>query len=78
MQEVIVYRSPAEAAFWQMAANGDLVPIFFSIIVFFVVFMGGMSIFVDRAPWNKREKLSYIVGAVSVAAGLATMFYMTI
>jgi hypothetical protein len=39
VQEVIVYRNPAEAMFWQSMASGDFVPFIFGFVVLFVVLL---------------------------------------
>lgn len=36
MQSIIVYRNPAEAAFWDMMSSGFMIPIFAAMLVFFI------------------------------------------
>lgn len=40
MQEIIVYRNPMEAAFWQMVMSGEAWPVMVAVVVFFAVFLG--------------------------------------
>ena len=39
MQEIIVYRNPAEAAMWNLLGSANAFPIMVGVVAFFVVFL---------------------------------------
>ena len=67
MQEIIVYRSPAEAAIWRVLSTGEFFPIIVGACVALAVFLVIMQ-FERRVPYRNRGKLStgaLIVGAIT-------------
>lgn len=80
MQEIIVYRNPAEAAFWNTIMSADnIFPIFVGVVVFFAVLLITDSLVRKskiRAIYNLRNSyVSLIVGAI---CGIFTVWYMWI
>ena len=70
MQEVIVYRNPAEAAFWHAMQGGEFFPVIAGAIVFFIVFLTLNAVFEWRwGSWGKgastRTNIALVVGALS-------------
>lgn len=77
MQSIIVYRNPAEAAFWEMMSNGDLFPVIVGVVVFFAMFLTLHSLVVDR--WFRRSKYATNVSLfVSALCGFATIWFMAL
>lgn len=62
MQQVIVYRNPAEAVFWEMMMNsGDvLVPIFGGLIIFMAVFIGLNHVLTRRGRFYRQAWRTYV------------------
>jgi hypothetical protein len=83
MNQVIVYRNPIEAAFWNSTAAGDLFPILAGIAVFFTVFIL-MTVVLPRVPYrykgnysqrsNFEAKIAIFVGAVAAVFTVAKMW----
>lgn len=80
MQQIIVYRNPAEAAFWNTIMSADnIFPIFVGVVVFFAVLLITDSIVRKskiRAIYNLRN--SYFPLIVSAICGIFTVWYMWI
>lgn len=53
MQSVIVYRNPAEAAFWEAMSSANVIPIALAALCFIVVFTTTNSVF-DKLLSRKR------------------------
>lgn len=77
MQEVIIYRNPAEAALWNAIMGGSFFPVIVGIVVFFCVFLTanrllnkGRSFGVD-VPRNTNIAL-----AIGVVAGAVAVFFL--
>jgi hypothetical protein len=69
MTEIIVYRSPAEAALWQMLSSGEFFPVFAGAIVGVIAMVLSAKIF-DRVLGTFRQpkwasNLTLVVGAVA-------------
>ena len=78
MQEVIVYRNPAEAAFWHAISGGEFFPIMVGIVVFFVVFLTVNSRMEKRwGSWGKAAAMrSYFALGIGAVSGIATIWKM--
>lgn len=77
-QEIIVYRNPAEKAFWDLLSSGSMVPIFAGIIVFFVVFLAANRLITRGRTFHVpgwQTNLSLAIGAL---AGVATIYKLWI
>ena len=58
MQEIIVYRSPLEAAMWRGMSDGSFFPIIAGIVVFFVAFLilqRAITMFCPSLRWKSRK-----------------------
>lgn len=80
MQEVIVYRNPAEAALWHAMQGGEFFLVIAGVVVFFIVFLTLNAVFVRRwGSWGKgastRTNIALVVGALS---GILTVWKMWI
>lgn len=80
MQEIIVYRNPAEAAFWNTIMSADnIFPIIAGVVVFFAVLLITDSLVRKskiRAIYTlSNSYVSLIVGAI---CGIFTAWYMWI
>jgi len=69
MQEIIVYRSPVEAAMWQMMSGGEFFPVFAGAIVGVLAVVLAARIF-DKVLGTFRQpkwasNLTLVVGAVA-------------
>lgn len=77
MQEIIVYRNPAEAAMWNALSNADnIFPVIVGVAVFFAVFITLNNLIAEKKPFKKRafyQKLCLGAGAV---AGLFVTWVM--
>lgn len=73
-QSIIVYRNPAEAAFWESGLAG---PLFCGLAVFLIVMLAGMKL-VDFARFNifskKYKYICYGVIACAITAGVFTAY----
>lgn len=78
MQEVIVYRNPMEAAFWQMVMSGEFFPVIVGVIVFFAVFLTSNAICARIwGSWGKAAaRRTYACLALGALAGVATIWKM--
>ena len=77
MQEVIVYRNPAEAALLQLLGSANLFPVICGIFVFFVVFITTLNLFTGKYSNGKRGKIATNVSLVlGVVSGAATIWWM--
>lgn len=80
MQQIIVYRNPAEAAFWDMIMSSpNLFPIMVGIVVFFNVLI--FSTYLVRKSKQKmiyNLRNSYFPLIVSAICGIFTVWYMWI
>lgn len=71
MQEIIVYRSPLEAAIW----HGMTFEFIVSFFVFCIILVGSLTLF-DTAPYHIRRKYgSYAMWVVFFIAGYGS--YLT-
>ena len=79
MTEIIVYRSPAEAALWQMMSGGEFFPVFAGAIVgvLAVVLAARICDSVFRKPRQPKwaGNLTLVIGA---AAWVATTYALWI
>lgn len=80
MQEIIVYRNPAEAAFWNtIMSSNNLFPIIVGVVVFFAVLLVTDSLVRKskiRAIYNLSN--SYFPLIVGTICGIFTAWYMWI
>ena len=78
MQEIIVYRNPAEAALWQLLMSGEFFVVLCGILAFFAVFLGMHAVMTRIwGSWGNGAKLrSYLGLAAGAAAGVATVWAM--
>lgn len=67
MQEIIVYRNPAEAAFWQLMSNGEFFPIIVGAAVAIIVF--GCILHFERKVAFKHRKM--FTNAAFIVSGLS-------
>jgi hypothetical protein len=77
MQQVIVYRNPAEAAFWNMLSDGSMFPIICGIAIFFIVFLAINRIAMMK--WTSWSMPKWVINtnlAVSFVAFVFTVWYM--
>lgn len=78
MQSIIVYRNPVEAAFWEFASSGQLIPFLAALAVFGAVWGLLQLNLVERyAPsyGRKRQNLTFIAAVVAaVVAGVVGHF----
>lgn len=77
MQEVIIYRSPAEAVFWHSIQSGDgmVANIFFAAVIFIVTFVGlhyACTKYLKMSQFN--SKTTYIPMSLAAVAGLGFLF----
>jgi hypothetical protein len=76
MQSVIVYRNPAEAAFWEMLSSGAAFPVIAGIVVFFAVFLVIQAYVVEkifgrlyRSSWPTNVNLIFS-GTVAITVAI--------
>lgn len=80
MQQIIVYRNPAEAAFWDlMTSSPNMFPISVGIVVFFVFLL----VFSDVTRKSKYRGVrnvanSYVPLAIAAVVGVLVTWYMWI
>lgn len=76
MQQIIVYRNPAEAAFWDLLLNSpNMFPISMGVVVFFVVLL--LSDHVIRGNrFTRHMANSYASLVIGSVAGVFTTWYM--
>lgn len=67
MQEVIVYRNPAEAAVWGILQDNPeiVLGLLLWLVLFFTLASIGTRIVHTKIQWNKRKNYDYAVIAVS-------------
>lgn len=73
MQELIVYRNPAEAAFWHALQGAELIPIMAGVVVFFAVFIG-LHHLVGGGRLRSPAWKTYAPMLVAALAGIATAY----
>jgi len=73
MQEIIVYRNPAEAAFWNLASNGQFFPIIAGIVVGLIVMLVLNHIATKFWPRYSiaMERVSFMTMAIGAVAAVA-------
>lgn len=77
MQSIIVYRNPMEAAFWEMMSNGQMIPIFVAIIVFFAVLLTIQTQVINRFVILRHpERASYAAMIVSAMVAVFVAYKM--
>ena len=78
MQEVIIYRNPAEAAFWNAVMNAEFFPAIVGIIVFLIVFVVTNGIATRKwGSWGKAARTrTNICLALGTVASVATIWKM--
>lgn len=76
MQEVIVYRNPAEAAFWSMMTDGSMVPIAAGALAAVVVFLLTNRVLVGRRMFNVPAWKTYTAFALAGAAWILVARYL--
>lgn len=66
MQSIIVYRNPAEAAFWELASSGQLIPLLASLAVWGAVWGLLQLNLVERytSPYDKKRNVFTYIAAV--------------
>ena len=77
MHQIIVYRNPAEAAFWNLMSDGSLFPITCAIVIFFIVFMAINQIAMMK--WTSFNIPKWMITAnlaMSFATSVFTVWYM--
>ncbi len=77
-QSIIVYRNPAEAAFWEMAMQGTFVPVIIGAVVFFAVLLFTNHFFVEKSKWHQRVARSNFSIVISTLAGVFAAWYFWI
>lgn len=76
MQQIIVYRNPAEAAFWDLLLNSpNMFPIGVGIVVFFVVLLISDNV-MRRNRVMRRMANSYASLVIGAVAGVIITWYM--
>ena len=70
MQSIIVYRNPAEAAFWDLVTSGQIFPILAGIAVFFIAMVGLASLVEKYVPWKYRNIVGNTAIVVSGVIGV--------
>jgi hypothetical protein len=79
MQEIIVYRSPAEAAMWNAVSNADnTFPVMVGIAVFFAVFAILNNLIAEKKPFKKRGFYQKLCLGAGAAVGIIVMWVMWI
>lgn len=68
MQEVIVYRNPAEAAFWNMVMSGEFFVVIVATLVFFIVFLCTNS--VSCKVWGSYGKAAAVRSYICMFLGM--------
>ena len=78
MQEIIVFRNPAEAAICNFLASADGFVFICMAIVFFVMFIGSYSILEKTIlrGWSKGSLRTHISGAIGVISAVAIFWVM--
>lgn len=80
MQEIIVYRNPAEAAIWNALGSAEFFPFMVGIVVFFVVFLTVYNLLLLK--FSRYGRKGQLVTNASLAAAavcsLATIWKMWI
>ena len=70
MQEVIVYRNPAEAALWSAFMDGTFLPI----IVGALVFLIAIVVFDKKVSYQTKQKFMPYFLVVSAVLGFGTAY----
>lgn len=70
-QSVIVYRNPAEAAFWE---SGMAFPLMASLFVFLVVFLLLNTVFERQVRQSKNHNIFLVVFGIVASISSFTMF----
>lgn len=77
MQQIIVYRNPLEAAFWNSVSGGQLFPILVGVVVFFAVFLTLnklVEVVLHIPSWGRKAAVATNIElalAAAVACGVA-------
>ena len=67
-QSIIVYRNPAEQAFWE---SGLIGPLLCGLLVFFVILMVGEKILLKSKMSRFSRKYRYAINSIVVLASVA-------
>ena len=80
MNEIIVYRSPAEAAVWGALSNGEFFPVMAGIIVFLVAFLLSRKLiywFVRKPiPFSRQKNIDYLALCIGALAGIIILIML--
>jgi len=79
MQQIIVYRNPAEAAFWEFASSANFFIMLVWVFVFFVVFLSLHSLlsrFVGNFGRKAAIATNFSLGVGAIAATAFTYFLL--
>lgn len=76
MQQIIVYRSPGEALFWQTITDGSAFPFMVGILVFFLMIVLLNKVFIEKASWGKKKAVTNVSLALSAIIGCSVIYYM--
>ena len=77
MQEIIVYRSPAEAIMWQFLTSADGF-VFITFFATFVITFLVVNRILDLFPWYRRLRTtkSYIPLTIALASSVLVAYFM--
>jgi hypothetical protein len=70
---IIVYRNPAEAAFWEMVSGGELFPVICGVVVFFITFIAVNYLLTKGRSWNQPAWKTNAALALGVVAGVLSV-----
>ena len=77
MQSIIVYRNPAEAAFWEFVTSGSFFPIIVGVVAFFAIFLLVQRVVIDRFfRWNNNATPTNINLMLSGVIGVFIIWYI--
>ena len=72
MQEVIVYRNPAEASIWNSIMDGTLLPVLAGALVFLIAIV----LFDKKSSYRNKEKYFPIYLVISAILGFGTAYVL--
>lgn len=72
MQEVIVYRNPAEASIWNGIMDGTLLPVLAGALVFLIAIV----LFDKKSSYRNKEKYFPIYLVISAILGFGTAYVL--
>lgn len=80
VQEVIIYRNPAEKAIWDAMSGGEIFPIMVAAVVFIVAFILMAKAMDKFIPWHKRKDwwVQLVLWGIPSLAAIATVKAMII